>query len=87
MSQSEGLVWKALSPLAGGGAEPCRNLACCAPRREGGAGSPGGCRVGLPHGGQRIGGGAGGRVGRIGLSLLGLLAKIKCSICSYQLNI
>ena len=27
------------------------------------------------------------RVGWIGLSLLGLLAKIKCSICSYQLNI
>ena len=42
MLHCEGLVWKALCPLAGGGAEPCRNLACCAPRREGGAGSPGG---------------------------------------------
>ena len=73
----------------GRGGALLKMFSCCAPAagREGGTDRVSGGVQGLPHGAQGVGGGVGWRVGSIGLSLLGLLAKIKCSICSYQLNI
>ena len=74
--------------LHGEGRSPVENVQLLRPSsREGGTDRVSGGVQGLPHGAQGVGGGVGWRVGSIGLSLLGLLAKIKCSICSYQLNI
>ena len=72
--------------LHGEGRSPVENVQLLRPSSREGQTVSGGVQ-GLPHGAQGVGGGVGWRVGSIGLSLLGLLAKIKCSICSYQLNI
>ena len=40
---------KPFAPVPREGAEPCRKFPCCAPRREGGAGSPGGGAGSVSH--------------------------------------